>query len=218
MERLAHARAIILSTLVFAVISTCCASKWETDKNLPIDAANGGGAMGASTGCPKTNLGGMILEPCCTVDNQCGADSSAVGLGCKALDDRMFRAIATNPPPPQSCDGKPLAGNLMPAAASATPLATGAAGSVAPSSMTITGAAGSSPPDESAPSSTIARATSCPSATLGNMTLIPCCTPDNHCGADSSAVGLGCVDFADSMFRSLATNPPPPQTCMGMPL
>jgi hypothetical protein len=51
------------------------------------------------------------------------------------------------------------------------------------------------------------------------MAVQPCCTPDNHCGADGTAMGFGCTDLGDAMFRMIAGDGvPPAQTCDGMKL
>jgi hypothetical protein len=56
-------------------------------------------------------------------------------------------------------------------------------------------------------------AASCPKPTIFGMQLEACCTDTGQCGADSTAVGLGCVDLADMNFRNLAENPPDPRPC-----
>jgi hypothetical protein len=54
--------------------------------------------------CPSAQLFGDTLDPCC-IGNQCGVDSSEVGMGCVPLSNPQFRMIATNPPEPMACDG-----------------------------------------------------------------------------------------------------------------
>jgi hypothetical protein len=60
--------------------------------------------MAAASSCPKSTIFGMELNGCCTAKGQCGADSTAVGLGCVDLADMNFRNLAENPPEPRPCN------------------------------------------------------------------------------------------------------------------
>jgi hypothetical protein len=57
------------------------------------------------------------------------------------------------------------------------------------------------------------QAANCPKSMIFGMILNGCCTADGQCGADSTSVGLGCVDLSDMNFRNLADNPPQPRPC-----
>jgi hypothetical protein len=53
----------------------------------------------------------------------------------------------------------------------------------------------------------------CPSAPVFNTILKGCCTPQNSCGLDSSGVGMGCKDLADTSFRQISPGLPEPRSC-----
>jgi hypothetical protein len=94
-----HRRLLALALL--ALVAGCY-SEWEEEQRNPPPKV-------AKQGCPKLVIGGtLVLEPCCTEDNECGGDATAAGFGCEPLSLPRFRAILQNPPPPQTCDGKPL--------------------------------------------------------------------------------------------------------------
>lgn len=58
----------------------------------------------------------------------------------------------------------------------------------------------------------------CPEVTIVGMTILGCCTSNNHCGIDSTKYGLGCSDLADPNVRQLISTAPPPVTCDGEPI
>lgn len=126
-------RALTSLQLTAAVLLLGCASKWESDKeqmearvaagplasgdpssclaagaSAPPPIATTTDASASHAKCPSIMAFGMTIQPCCTPDNQCGADGTAMGFGCTALGDPMFRMIAgPNVPAPQTCDGMP---------------------------------------------------------------------------------------------------------------
>jgi hypothetical protein len=57
----------------------------------------------------------------------------------------------------------------------------------------------------------------CPAVQLWAMTFQGCCTADGNCGADSSIIGMGCKDLADTAFRALNGELPEPRRCDAAP-
>jgi hypothetical protein len=114
-------RAIAVSALVliFQLAANGCRDTDDpndlTPMNAPTPAVSDTSATAVEfEGCPKSMIGPIMIMPCCTSDNHCGADGSAVGMGCQDLASPTFRMLATNPPPPQTCDGEPLSDVSVP--------------------------------------------------------------------------------------------------------
>jgi len=55
----------------------------------------------------------------------------------------------------------------------------------------------------------------CPASTVFGNSVAGCCTADNHCGLDSTMLGMGCRDLADPQVRMFIQGLPNPQTCDG---
>ena len=103
MKRLRMDRGNLARSTLLLLLCIGCASEWEDEAKSPPVAS-------PKKSCPKVSLGTLILQPCCTADNHCGGDASALGYGCVALENPTFRSSLTNPPEPMTCDGKPLKG------------------------------------------------------------------------------------------------------------
>lgn len=223
--------------LMAAALLCGCASKWVDDQEAAeARAAAGPQVQRDPRDCPKLNLGTIVLDACCAADGMCGGDGTKVGYGCSSLADPMFRSFLSNPPDPKECKAGagPAAGSggdatktSSPSGANpaqpgsstgAPPAASGSSsGGTGGSQPSGSGGAGGSADEES--SSGTADASMCPSVMAFGMTIQPCCTSENHCGADGSAMGFGCTDLGDAMFRMIAgSGVPPAQTCDGMPL
>jgi hypothetical protein len=201
-----------LLPLAAAAMLTACASKWVDDQEAMRETVAGPQGQLDPSGCPKLNLGTIVLDACCATDGLCGGDGTKVGYGCSSLANPMFRSFLSNPPEPKPCGS----GGGGPAAGSGATSPTGAPPSSPPMSV---GGGGSSAPASDESSSGDADASKCPSVMAFGMTIQPCCTAENHCGADGSAMGFGCSDLGDPMFRMIAgAGVPAAQTCDGMPL
>jgi hypothetical protein len=173
----------------------------------PPDPVPCGGAPGAPGAASVAGSAAPPTQPAKPVTMPPTATPGSNGSGGSS-------APTVQPQPAATASG----GSAAPSAAGA--MAVGMPSGGAPSQQSSGG--GAAPPAGAMPSggtTTVVLDDRCPSFELfPGMTAMGCCTADNHCGADGSAMGYGCTDLANEMFRSLFPKTPPPQTCDGKPL